>query len=470
MPRGIRRYGFFCGSVKEPYQAAIWHGALDAAAKNRASLLCFCGARLSTPIVGEAPGTLAYSLATRECVDGIIVLSAAIGTFVTEKDLRKFFATYAPLPVVSVGITAKGFTSVIVDNAAGMRGLMRHLVKRHGYRRFAFISGPPGHQEAELRRRVFMESLSEHGVSPDSARIARGDFSAESATLAVHSFLENGVVGRGGCAEVIVAANDRMAIAAIEELRRRSIRVPQEVAVVGFDDIDETRTATPALTTVRQPLFNLGQTAFETLCVYGATDSVLSLPPKTVIRESCGCAKASGPDSEPPDPPLAGIQEIEQTAAIRWTGSAFVASRDQQELYDSIAAAARQFGVPKCWLSLYEGGRRPEAAPAKGSAVPRPTARVPSFARLRLVARSDSHAVLGAAGVRFRTKKLVPEPHLDHGSLAHLILLPLHFNVEHLGFLLLEYARNAPQIHEEFRDYVTVGVKVARLMEKDRDH
>jgi DNA-binding LacI/PurR family transcriptional regulator len=176
-----------------------------------------------------------------------------------------------------------------------MRGLVRHLIKDHGYTRIAFISGPAGHEEANTRLRIVKRILAENGLSLNARHVAHGDFKPSSGTHAADYFVEQGIVGRNRSAvEVIIAANDKMAIAAVEALQGKSIRVPQDVAVVGFDDIDESLYVTPPLTTVRQPLFALGQQALRMALERRSSARNLSLPAEPTIRESCGCQPGFG--------------------------------------------------------------------------------------------------------------------------------------------------------------------------------
>lgn len=290
MRRRRARIGFATAGYREPYQMTIWNGVLDAARATDTSLLYLSGGRVHSPVSGETPGNIVYSMAGPESLDGIIALSNTVGTFLGTEELRLFCMSFAPLPLVSVGIAVEGYPFAVVDNAEGMRCLVRHLVETHGYRRFACISGPTLHQEADLRLKGFTETLGEHGIAVDPALIAHCDFNTESGKSAVEDFAARRLLGPKGV-QAIVAANDRMAMAAMEALRDKGIRVPEDIAVVGFDDIDDGRYVTAALTTVRQPLFHLGRKAVDLIlaAVNGREVKSARLSPELVIRESCGC-------------------------------------------------------------------------------------------------------------------------------------------------------------------------------------
>src|SRR6266851_2587043 len=161
------------------------------------------------------------------------------------------------VPVVTLaGTPGRGLMNVRCDNEAGMRALVRHLVADHGYRSIAYLSG-------------------------------RTDSPAGGAKV-VTALLDDG----RKLPRAIVCANDQTALGAMHALARRGIRVPQEVAVTGFDDVPVARHLHPPLTTVRQPMQELGATAFDVLfskISTGKGEPDVVLPVSLVIRESCGC-------------------------------------------------------------------------------------------------------------------------------------------------------------------------------------
>src|SRR4029079_2860377 len=107
------------------------------------------------------------------------------------------------------------------------------------------------------RYAAYRHVLEERRIPFDRALVAPGDFQAEAGARAIATWLDDRHVDF----EAVVAANDHMALGAMQALQERHIRVPQQVAVIGFDDVDEARFATPSLTTVRQPLYQQGARA-----------------------------------------------------------------------------------------------------------------------------------------------------------------------------------------------------------------
>ena len=178
---------------------------------------------------------------------------------------------------------------MIVDNAAGAAALARHIVMVHGRRRIAYVAGPVGHEESDERLNATRAVLEQLQVALPSTHVVHGNFSTVSALEATRELLRRGVA-----LDALIAANDDMAVGALEALEAAEIRCPDDVVVAGFDDAPSSRACTPALTTVRQPIAQLGARAVARLIEAWdgksePTDDVLTLETELVLRESCGC-------------------------------------------------------------------------------------------------------------------------------------------------------------------------------------
>jgi DNA-binding LacI/PurR family transcriptional regulator len=200
------------------------------------------------------------------------------------------------VPFVLIGNALGDWQSITIDNVGGARAMARHFAE-HGFRRILFIAGPRGHVDSTDRLYGFKLGLSERGLDPDALDLAHGDFSTPSGFNAMRASFANGRY------EAVFAANDRMALGAILYLRQAGLRVPEDVAVAGFDDAFFTEYTSPPLTTVRQPFRELGVTAMETmtrlLAGAPAHNRHVILPTTLVVRASCGCRYA---EHNPPIP------------------------------------------------------------------------------------------------------------------------------------------------------------------------
>lgn len=225
--------------------------------------------------------------ALRGRVDGLIVMSP-------EADAQALRANLPPaLPVVLLNcrVEGGGFESINIDNYGGALGMTRHLLGL-GHRRIAFVQGAPGNHDAQERRRGYRDALRTYGGDWSEELEIPGDFGEESGYRAGAALLS-----LDQRPTAVFAANDAMAIGLLSALQEARVRVPDDLAVAGFDDIPIARFLTPALTTVRVAIAELGGRAMERLLTAleegdGRQLSYEVLPTSLVIRGSCGASAA----------------------------------------------------------------------------------------------------------------------------------------------------------------------------------
>jgi LacI family transcriptional regulator len=176
---------------------------------------------------------------------------------------------------------------VLSDNSAGMTALAAHLTQHHRYSRLCLVAGPKNAPDAAERRAAFERTvLAAPGCVLE--QVIEGDFSESSGLAAARTILR-----RGPLPQAVACANDQMAIGVLLEFQRAGVRVPEDVALTGYDDIFPSRIVDPPLTTVSQPLRDLGTRAAQRLLAR-IEDRELRpraevLPTRLVIRVSCGC-------------------------------------------------------------------------------------------------------------------------------------------------------------------------------------
>ena len=220
-------------------------------------------------------------------------LTGFAGALVIDSSTRSFSAfPDIPLPTVLAYCTAeaKPVLSVVPDNFRGGYEATRHLI-RHGRKQIAFISGPMHWSASHDRLTGYMTALHEFGLQHDPALIASGDWSVESGFRAVGELLS------AVSFDALFVANDLMAVGAVQALRQAGLRVPEDVAVVGFDNRNVACFTDPPLTTVQLPLGNIGRrAALELLRLIKQGDrgdetsaSRIQIHCPLVVRQSCGC-------------------------------------------------------------------------------------------------------------------------------------------------------------------------------------
>jgi LacI family transcriptional regulator, galactose operon repressor len=204
----------------------------------------------------------------------------------------------AAVPVVTLaGKPGRGSMNVRCNNEAGMRELVRHLVKDHGYRSLAYLAGRSDSPDNRSRARAFETEATAAGARVYSGPEWQGNYSAAGGAKVITTLLDAG----REMPRAIVCANDQTALGVMHALARRGIRVPGDVAVTGFDDVPVARHLHPPLTTIRQPMQELGAMAFDVLysrISTGKGESDVMLPVQLIIRESCGCTSPPAQDGK----------------------------------------------------------------------------------------------------------------------------------------------------------------------------
>jgi LacI family transcriptional regulator len=184
-----------------------------------------------------------------------------------------------------------GVDMVTADNWSGAHALVTHLVADHGRRRLFHIDGPASAPDGQSRRLALRAVIAAYpGTSLAGTHV--GQFTVQSGSAAAESLLA-GVSAGGALPDAVVCANDQMAIGVLRTLAEHGVRVPEDVAVVGFDDIFPASLCDPTLTTVHQPMRGIGEQACERLIERidnpALPPRVDVLPTELVLRSSCGC-------------------------------------------------------------------------------------------------------------------------------------------------------------------------------------
>lgn len=294
-PAGHSRVTLMVSYLSDEYEWQIWRGARAAVEARGGTLLCVAGGTLNDPVRERRARNFVLDWVGAGKVDGLLAVSSVVGQYVGADAAGEFLRRHS-LPACSIGAAA-GVPSVTVDQADGVAQLIQHLVTQHAHRRVAFVTGSRGNPEAELRLTAYVQTLERLGLSYDPKLVIEGDFTRESGVQAACTLFDTRQI-RLSELDAIVAANDNTAFGVMDELARRRIAVPRQVAVVGFDDMTLASGYMPALTTVRQPIETLGREAGRIVCEQIARrgdDSGLALKTDLVLRRSCGCIPTDMP-------------------------------------------------------------------------------------------------------------------------------------------------------------------------------
>jgi LacI family transcriptional regulator len=194
------------------------------------------------------------------------------------------------LPIVTLaGYATPTTANVHGDNRSGMHALARHLLRDHGYPTLGYLCGYADSPDSIERQEVLATEAAAAGADLETGREWQGYYFASGGAQVINELL---AAGRA-LPRAIVCANDQTALGVMSALRKHGISVPGQVAVTGFDDIPLARHLRTSLTTVRQPIKQLGTTAFDVLYSMLNREPLpardIVLPTELIRRESCGC-------------------------------------------------------------------------------------------------------------------------------------------------------------------------------------
>jgi LacI family transcriptional regulator len=220
-------------------------------------------------------------------VDGLLIGEGVVPTAALARLARRL-----PVVVVAGDPALRGVDVVAADNWSGAYALVSHLVVEHGRRRLFHVDGPETAPDAKTRRLATQAVIDQH---PGARMVGAcsGRFSVRSGEAAAEQMLADFGGPGGDLPDAIICANDQMAIGVLRTLTKHSIRVPHDIALIGFDDIYPATLCDPPLTTVNQPIRSIGERSCERLIERIAhptlRPAVELLPTELVIRTSCGC-------------------------------------------------------------------------------------------------------------------------------------------------------------------------------------
>lgn len=235
----------------------------------------------------------AFKLLNSTNIGGLITWATSLRYYMSINKIEEFHKRYKPLPIVSIAMPMKEIPSVLIDNEMGMKQILGHLIKDHGYRKIAFIKGANGHFYSDERFKAYLRILAEYGIPYDEKLVvSTSEISSSEGVRAIQVLLDEQKLRPGIDFEALASVSDILSIAAMEELKSRGFQAPRDLAVVGFNNREECCISSPPLTTVEVDFYHHGYNAVKILLDLLQGHSVCDLnlsPTKLIIRQSCGC-------------------------------------------------------------------------------------------------------------------------------------------------------------------------------------
>lgn len=293
--------GVFIGNANSPHTRDLIKGIYNAAESKDVDVLFYLSYHMDfyenifkgekSEVSHDYQSNVVYDYALLSDVDALIINYGSLCIYMEDIGMDKFLSKYDGIPYVILedrDQVGKG-ASIISDNYSGMGKIVEHLVRDHGYRNFAYLSGPMFNYDARERRQAFDDVLSKYGIAVNPDMVEEGDF-----TQNVYEQVER-LLDRNPNLEALVCANDIMAETAYKVIAKRGLFVGKDIAVTGYDDYEQAESMSPPLTTVLQNEFDMAYVAVEqalNMC-RGKLGMELRAPAAPRIRASCGCKIAS---------------------------------------------------------------------------------------------------------------------------------------------------------------------------------
>ncbi|RPJ08191.1 MAG: response regulator [Spirochaetaceae bacterium] len=279
-----------------PFLGAIFsfRTILDIFEKLDMNLLWCRHGRLSVPEGFEAEGNKIFQLIDKRSIDGVVISTPGFLSYLeNEEDFYKLIHPFRDLPIVSSGALLNGLPSVVPDSYTDIAAVVDHLIKVHGRNKIVFLQGPADVKTAQDRLRAYKDTLKKNNIHVNPEYISRplewnSRDGRASGRRAVVSFLDDKKLQF----DAIVASNDRLAVGAYSELESRGIRIPEDIAITGYDDYPEVKVLDAPLTSIPHPQNKIVRKAIH--LVYDLLQGK-DIPKKTKVhshihfRRSCGC-------------------------------------------------------------------------------------------------------------------------------------------------------------------------------------
>jgi len=462
----MRTIGLFLGTTEDSYGKEVVRGVLDGLAGRGIRLICFTAGTLHSSHGYEAQRNVLYDLVDDRSVDALIV-AGSLSHNVGPEELEAFCHRYDPLPLVTISITLPGTPSVVTDNRAGFAMVVDHLLEDHGYTRLAFVGGPPGQQEAETRKAVFLEKMAAAGLDVVPAWMVHGDYTRASGVEAGRQ-LQRALDQSPQTPrfQAIVSANDSMALGIHDHFSSLGWEFPRDCALTGFDDLPESRLHSPPLTTVFQSYRRLADEAAR--LVVRILDKRTALPitairPHLICRTSCGCQPRprTGLSSEAYEAALSACevaltQEGREGALtsdlmdrLRGTTESMLTSDSFPHLLDILHDNLVHMGYPGFWLSLFEDPTRPAIS-----------------SRLHLSKTPTGTVLTSVAGRPFPSRELIPGGLTELNQADMLVVEALYSRDYRMGFIVFATDQAGSQITGTLRGQISGALQAVLLLEE----
>lgn len=407
-------------------------------------------------------------------LDGLIVMTNTLTTFLDIKDVEKMCAKITTIPIVSIGVKLKyASCNITVEQQKGLIEAFHYLLKEMQCKRVAFIKGTENHAHTIERFEIYCKMMKEYDLEFDEKDIVSGNYFLESGVEAVSTLLNAG----DRKWDAIVCSNDEMAIGVIKALEERNIHIPSDVLVVGFDNIPDVQYKGSMLATVEQPIKEMATQAISLMYeaiqgtqipedvildsrfIWRSSAGFCNIHPQSGlfdIRETIDDHKfIEGDRSTLPEKLFVGLKDnrINQTLMVEGVHH-FSSCQSEEELLNVVHNELPKVGINTCYLALYQKHQHLTAESNK----------------VRFLWGYDHEKIYHHHFLTdFYAKDLLPVHCLSSERRYTLIIEPLFYGDHCFGYIVYALGIEIGSVYELVHRQICSALNVICLMEEQSD-
>ncbi len=447
--------GLLINDIDGGLQVSFWLAFKQAAEEMDCNLMVFAGRSLNNKLYGAKQHHIIYNFIEKGALDGIIIASALIGTFVTPEEFKEFCKKYKDIPIVSFGIEIPNAASIVCEGKNGLKDLIRHLIDDHGYKRIMFVTGPENNGGSIGRFEAYREVLEEKNISFEENMVFHGDFVADTGYKIMEEIILSDIEY-----DAIVFANDSMALGAlraIDNMKKADIYPKdKKVVICGFDDAIMANKANPPLTTVKQPIREMCTKAVELFVKEELKEELIVFQSIMVKRASCGCSYNIVNENNNNNKSLKLVANYNVHENIQ--------TYEVEELFDELTLVLKQCFIDSCFICKYFDGPYfydVDMAFDESFKIPLRSEIIYAYYKGERISIEEKNKLI-------RTGNILPERFLQDEKRLTYIIMPLFFRNEHFGYICFEATDSNAMTYELLRGEISNALKGA-LMILERD-
>ena len=283
-----KRIALLLGQADEFYQAQFVEGFTGKAFEHDADVLIFSSYLKYQNNRGREVGeTSIFSLVPYETFDAVAVMADTLQSPGLADSIEEIIHERCKCPVLFIDKESKYYPSVFPNHYEAVKQSINHLIEVHGYTDIAYLTGKAWHHYSKLRLQAFMDAMTEHDLPVGRDRVFYGDFWYTSGENLGERLIKKG----GKLPQAIACANDCMAIGLAKALQEGGLRIPEDIAVIGYDSTNEGRFSPSPVTSVKLPAKEMGEHALEELFDFmeGRKPKPFTETGEFFCGRSCGC-------------------------------------------------------------------------------------------------------------------------------------------------------------------------------------